>query len=277
MALENIDSIMGIGTKEEFEELEDIIVRLDEEATNAIANGLQDSLGQDKVNKLIQEYQVEASRAQQSLSGWISSNFPNLYTEAANNVRRELNRETVEKTILFENEAHRQNVDSLMKIAHEDMTNFVSNTNRGVKITLNSVLQEQQTLRMAKGLRPSGAIKIAQDKVIENFAATKQITENNFKIVFSKSGRQMRMIPYAKMLARTNMVKTLAEGQKASALEQDVDLVEWITNDPCEQCQKYANQVFSITGQSDKYPQLPDIPVHPNCECSISPRIDLVV
>jgi hypothetical protein len=82
--------------------------------------------------------------------------------------------------------------------------------------------------------------------------------------------RRFEVRAYSELVARTRMIEAASEATKASCREYDNDLVEFSTHaEPCEACAELEGQVFSISGENDKYPMLTDDvtpPVHPNCE-----------
>jgi len=64
------------------------------------------------------------------------------------------------------------------------------------------------------------------------------------------------------------MRESQTEAIKESMKQFDEDLVEIpVHDDPCETCAPYQGQVYSVSGKSESYPELPDggPPWHPNC------------
>jgi len=89
------------------------------------------------------------------------------------------------------------------------------------------------------------------------------------------NGRHYDVKSYAELVARTRMREAQTEATKELCKEFDNDLVQFSTHDnPCEECKKYEGEIYSLSGDSDTYDQLPDEampPVHPNCEHNLNP------
>ena len=76
---------------------------------------------------------------------------------------------------------------------------------------------------------------------------------------------------YADMLARTLSRAARTEGVLNTLNANDVDLVIYNDTGAVDFCVQYENQIFSISGNSGKYPMLVERPpLHPNCTHSIS-------
>ena len=89
------------------------------------------------------------------------------------------------------------------------------------------------------------------------------------------NGRSFNLKSYAELVARTRMRESQTEAVKESMKQFDEDLVEIPRHDnPCaEICAEYQGKVYSVSGKSDKYDELPDggPPWHPNCEDVMNP------
>lgn len=94
------------------------------------------------------------------------------------------------------------------------------------------------------------------------------------------NGRSYNLRSYAELVARTRMRGSQTEAVLKMCEEYGTDLVEIPHHDnPCEFCAEHQGHVFSISGNSDKYPELPDggPPFHPNCECTTNPTTELAL
>lgn len=87
--------------------------------------------------------------------------------------------------------------------------------------------------------------------------------------------RHYSLKSYSEMLARTGLREAQTKATKELCDQYDNDLVQFSQHDePCEECEQYEGEVFSLSGTSDKYPELPpeaEPPVHPNCEHNLNP------
>ena len=98
-----------------------------------------------------------------------------------------------------------------------------------------------------------------------------QVDGGNFILI---NGRNFDISSYAELVARTRMRESQTEAVKEMCAQFDNDLVIIPPHDnPCPECADYQGQVYSISGESEKYPELPDggPPWHPNCEDSMNP------
>jgi len=98
-----------------------------------------------------------------------------------------------------------------------------------------------------------------------------QIGGGNFITI---NGRDFSLKSYAELVARTRMRESQTEAVKESMKQFDEDLVEIPRHDnPCSECAEYQGQIYSVSGKSESYPELPDggPPWHPNCEDVMNP------
>ena len=100
--------------------------------------------------------------------------------------------------------------------------------------------------------------------------------------ILAKNGRVIPYKAYANLLARSIVAETQNTSVLNVAKEHEHDLVKMSDHKTaCEVCQKYEGKIYSISGDSDKYPYLKNIPgfnkgynnVHPNCKHRLVPFI----
>lgn len=88
------------------------------------------------------------------------------------------------------------------------------------------------------------------------------------------NGRDYAVKSYAELVARTRMREAQTEAVIESMKQFDEDLVEIPRHDnPCDECAEYQGQIYSVSGTSETYDELPDggPPWHPNCEDVMNP------
>ena len=87
--------------------------------------------------------------------------------------------------------------------------------------------------------------------------------------------RMYKISSYLEMLARTEIIDVLTQASIETCKQWGDDLVQFSHHDsPCEICSELEGEIFSISGDSEKYPELSDDatpPVHPNCEHNLNP------
>lgn len=104
----------------------------------------------------------------------------------------------------------------------------------------------------------------------------KKIGGGDFIAIRGKDGvtRNYNLSDYSDLVARTRMREAQTEAVKETSAQYGGDLVQIAKHDhPCDECADFQGNVYSISGKSDQYPELPDggPPFHPRCECTANP------
>lgn len=81
-----------------------------------------------------------------------------------------------------------------------------------------------------------------------------------------RAGRRWRLEPYTRMVARTTTREAVSAGAIQRMDELGLDIVEISSHaGPCDECKKYDGKRFSLSGESEEYPELDAMPpFHPN-------------
>jgi len=116
------------------------------------------------------------------------------------------------------------------------------------------------------------------DEIAKDIEA--RIRESGITGIVDRNGRRLNMKAYARMVARTDIISAANQGVINRSLEFGVDIVQVSEHagvDPRDElCFTLQGKIFSLTGRSENYPQLPAIPpFHPNCRHTLEPRPDL--
>jgi hypothetical protein len=92
------------------------------------------------------------------------------------------------------------------------------------------------------------------------------------------NGRNYDIHYYTDMVARTELAKAYTDATTTTLKEYGDDLVEFSDSAySCETCKQFGGKIYSLSGNSNRYPKLPanaEIPVHPNCGCALLPVAD---
>jgi hypothetical protein len=137
---------------------------------------------------------------------------------------------------------------------------------------IKALIKKSRPADWAKASQARGAVS----KQIKDYLLGK-LGGKDFIAIRGKDGisRNYNLKSYSELVARTRMREAQTEAVKESMKQFDEDLVEIPRHDnPCaEICAQYQGQVYSISGNSDKYEKLPDggPPWHPNCEDVMNP------
>lgn len=88
-----------------------------------------------------------------------------------------------------------------------------------------------------------------------------------------RAGRRWRLEPYTRMVARTTTREAVSAGAIQRMDELGLDIVEISSHaGPCDECKRYDGKRFSLSGESEEYPELDAMPpFHPNCRHVLTP------
>lgn len=88
-----------------------------------------------------------------------------------------------------------------------------------------------------------------------------------------KAGRDWGLARYTEMVMRTTTREAVSEGTKNRLIEGGLDLVTWdATGEACPVCTPLDGVTYSLTGATPGYDVIEDMPpLHPNCECLLTP------
>jgi hypothetical protein len=108
---------------------------------------------------------------------------------------------------------------------------------------------------------------------------TRQLLEDLKDKPLVINGRKYNVKSYAEMVARTKTREAQTAGTVNRVLEAGEDLVMISAHGAKDGCSYYEGKVFSITGDSEKYPALSSVPnggppFHPNCKHGLAPYVE---
>jgi hypothetical protein len=94
-------------------------------------------------------------------------------------------------------------------------------------------------------------------------------------------GRNYTLEYYAELVARTRLREEQSKATVDLCGEYECDLVEFSQHaTSCAECAPFEGQVYSISGESDRFEALTDEntpPIHPNCRHSITPTTEIAI
>jgi len=110
-------------------------------------------------------------------------------------------------------------------------------------------------------------------------AIKKQILAEYSDTPFTINGKQWDAGTYARLVARTKSLEAASKATVNRMVETGNDLVMVTAHGAEDGCGVYEGRVFSISGTSDTYPPLNDLPnggppFHPNCRHNLAPYVD---
>lgn len=201
-------------------------------------------------------------------SKWIWINSAQAYATSAEETAARLSSMgyTVVDAAAFA-QVHRRAVDAIAF----NMANSIMDANLYLGRRWHDIYRQVGLEVIAQKEAAGATIKQAQRMLIDELASRGVY---GFR---DKLGREWKIENYARMVARTTSAEAQTIGTINACREYDCDLVK-ITEHagPCDRCSAIAGQVFSISGQSDRYPALTGgnrPPIHPNCRHRLTPYV----
>jgi hypothetical protein len=184
----------------------------------------------------------------------------------------------VHGAVSFTPEFHREAIQVLVN----DMQDTLADASESIAKNFRRVTRRTQLSR------------IADKKIAENIAESlvtgetrRAVTKNIIKTLKTElddgmvviNGRRYDPAKYAKMVARTKTREAVTAGTVNEMIEAGEDLVMVTRHGAKDGCQFYEGRVFSISGGSEKYASLDELPnggppFHPNCRHNIAPYVD---
>lgn len=121
--------------------------------------------------------------------------------------------------------------------------------------------------------KPTQAIRELRDALRAVHGDKVTITDKNGDPMEFEAGY------YARMVAITKTRQAVCEARHARLADMGLDLVRVVGRESKNFCSAYLGKVFSISGTSEKYPALSELPeggppFHPNCSKSTAPFIE---
>ena len=147
----------------------------------------------------------------------------------------------------------------------EDINQLVG---RRVDDALRTLALEQTTLAIAGGeSRPDLSLRLE-----EALRRSGLINSNGQYSFVTINNRNYQLDKYTELVARTTTREAATQGMKNRLLENNIDLVEIDDHEgPCDICEEYQGNIYSLTGATEGYEVAPMPPYHPNCRCVMTP------
>ena len=172
-------------------------------------------------------------------------------------------------------------VEIIARDAAQDANRVIDSTQRAITRTLhkmadNGLTVEQVNQTIARGVI-TGDTRAPMVEIRDQLRAIAGETIT----VIDKNGDPINFDAgyYAKMLVRTRTREAVVRGRHERLAESGIDLVTIVGRVSKNFCTAYLGRVFSLSGQSDRYPAITGLPsdgppFHPNCSKSTAPFID---
>ena len=261
-------------TEDKINEMIIYVRTLNDKTERVVLDTISKKLDSTLVKKQVSQVKAFASATDEELRQWLINELPTQYIGGVNVVNTKLKKPkmTYEKFEKAEDTLfHRDAVNILLSDAYLDFGNTLNGVVKGAERMMTDALKQQIRANIVTGeIEGSSVRTIAKD-------ITQTFQKEGFRAMVNRAGTQYSLEGYSEMLARTHLIKSGGEGVINRVKEVGNDLVEWSADGEgvCEICDALDGKVFSISGDSENYDELPDYPAHPNCRCALLPRPDL--
>jgi len=246
-------------------DLEKSINRLEQSGFNpSVAKAFQKKVSYkvDKLNKIVEKWAEVISKES--------------YTRGLDIVDAIIKRDSNGEMTLKprDREFIKETIDKIKKQTFKD----VKMVNKDMKDRLDKLVQ--------KGIKKGQGVRVVQEPGKLGGTTTgdeigskiyRELRENGLKLVDS-AGRKWDPVKYARMYARTRTREYQTKGTIDRMQQNELDLVKISKHtdvDGMDICNEHEDMVYSISGNSDKYPTLKvKPPYHPNCAHVVTPWLE---
>ena len=147
----------------------------------------------------------------------------------------------------------------------EDINQLVG---RRVDDALRSLALEQTASSIAAG---ESRLELT-DRLQEALRRSGLINSNGEYSFVTINNRNYQLDKYTELVARTTTREAATQGMRNRLLDNQIDLVEIDDHEgPCDICEEYQGNIYSLTGATEGYEIAPLPPYHPNCRCVMTP------
>lgn len=257
------------------QEVVDAVHALNGKVERQLFSALGKKLDDATLKKQLQDIQSFVKATDGEIRQWLFDTVPESYVQGLNEANKNLKTAKVKLDDVLKQEKfllHRNAINILLKDSYLDFGNTMVGVVKQSERILTDVAKRQIRNNIIAGEMTGASVK----EVAADIRST--LEQQGFKVVINKAGTKLELPTYAEMLARTNLIKSANEGVINRTREAGGDFVEWLAASDertCDICESYDGKIFSISGKSSNFDEVPDCPAHPNCRCSLAPRPDI--
>ncbi len=209
---------------------------------------------------------------------WIAENIPKAYLKGVRIANQGLSEIGYRATSAFDPNIHRAAIELLIADIQEDFgsadTEILKGARRVLRRTqLRAVTDKAITERIAQSTAQGSGRRALSKQIAQRLVD--DYGEKPIRI----NGRSYKIGPYAELVARTKTREAASAGTINRVVEAGLDLVMITAHGAKDACGFWEGKVFSITGESERYPSLDTVPnagppFHPNCKHSLVPFVE---
>lgn len=272
--------------KAQIDELVKIVTKLDDDVRAEVIKAISKQLNLSTKNSSLASIRRIVKASDQEIKDWIVNAVVESYADGANLAYADLKKLSVKpenSNVVLEVftadkirqisllSAHKDAVNAMVSDTYLDFANGMNGLIKGVEHQLNDALKRQIRAQHIAGELTGRSIRTIAKEV-------KDVLGNQgFSALIDRGGRSWTLTDYSTMLARTHIIKAVNEGAISRYMEFNVDIVQVSTHaGACKICQPFEGEIYSISGDSEKYAKLEQQPpYHPNCKHRLLARPDL--
>ena len=270
----------------QLEELLAIIATLDEQTKAEVLKALSTRLNINGKGAALSRVRTVIQGHDDAIKDWVLTGIANSYSAGANMAFADIKKSgisidapdnvyteafTAEKiATLSVLTIHKDAVNALAADAYLDFANGMNGLVKGAEHQLNDALKRQTRATLIAGeIKGDDVFKIARE-------VRELIGNQGFSVLTDRGGGTWTLKRYSEMLVRTHMIKAANEGALNRIIEFGIDTIQISQHDtdPSDVvCSSEQGKIYSISGDSEKYPKLElTPPYHPNCRHTVLPR-----
>lgn len=226
---------------------------------------------------LIREATETLRRLDANNAAWIAENVPRAYLRGVSAANDKL-RYTREGLSTSNTALHEETITALVSDMDDVLRDATARMGRGYKTLLrrmqvSSTMDKTITKEIALDVTTGKTLREASAAIAEKLIA--EFGDGPIRI----GARTFSAEQYATLVARTKGAEAHSMGTMTRLAESGQDLVVVDAHGAEDACGIYEGKVYSISGTSDKYPPVRDLPnggppFHPNCTHVLLPYIE---
>lgn len=261
--------------------------QLNNDVAEVVESNVTNDVTEAEKQSFLQSVRARIDEADQAVRQWLQEAIGITYVDAVQRVDEQLKNAgiDVDNTIDDINvlsrapeglAQHKRAANAMMSDAYLDFGNGLNNVARSAESAFNTSLKAQIRERIRSGILDGRTNREIADEVVG------QLKNRGFTALVDKGGRRWALQNYSDMLTRTHIVRANTEATINRSLEYGNDIVQVSEHSTASGptmdalCLNQEGQIYSLTGQSEKYPQIEILtPFHPNCGHVLMPRPDL--
>ena len=258
-----------------------ILTTLDSALQKEVIGAISGELTDAKRRQSMANIKALVSDADPQIREWVKESTATVYVDGMNNADKQITKFgittaggklTVE--ILKDNvdlQPHLAAVNALISSSYNDFGNGLTGLVRSSERIISETSRRQIRQKLIDGRLVGSSIREIQKEIKD------VLSNQGFTALVDRGGKKWSLKRYGEMLSRTHLLRANNEAIINRSLDFEIDIVQVSDhNTDTPICQKYEDNIYSISGNSKEYPKLPtQPPFHPNCKHRILMRPDL--